>query len=247
MFQTPSAWDEVRLWVCVFLTSFSVESGALSSKDKPATAESTLVSGTDMVDGWDGEDGGGKLGVEEEEGASRWPERGKSWMSCLDTLFTPLLALLLSAFISSTCITAWSDLPFLGISMARLWFPFQSRSLAHPRHRRITRATDIRGDVWLRRQPIYVLHPAFGSTRLYFGSTRNWWLGKIGIYTGAEIAELTPDMSAIIQYFVSHGGNGVDRLMSCRHRSAHAECLDSPEHATTGWVGLSLFCCYFQS
>lgn len=47
MFQIPSVLEEVRLWV--FL------SGAFSSLgdiDKPATAESTLVSSADMV--WDG-------------------------------------------------------------------------------------------------------------------------------------------------------------------------------------------------
>lgn len=51
IFQTPAAAvEDVRLWPFLSLrTSFSVGSGALSSIDKPAMAESTLVSGADMV------------------------------------------------------------------------------------------------------------------------------------------------------------------------------------------------------
>lgn len=51
MFQMPSDCEEALLG---FLTSFSEESGAFSSRDTPAMAESTLVSGADMVK--DGED-----------------------------------------------------------------------------------------------------------------------------------------------------------------------------------------------
>lgn len=66
MFQTPSAAvEETRLWPFLSLgTSFSVGSGALSSIDKPAMAESTLVSGTDMMDRWMDDEG-------------RWKGRGE--------------------------------------------------------------------------------------------------------------------------------------------------------------------------
>lgn len=50
MFQMPSDWEVVRLcFFASFLTSFSVVAGALSSKDKPATAESTRVRSADMM------------------------------------------------------------------------------------------------------------------------------------------------------------------------------------------------------
>lgn len=83
MLKTPSCVDEVRLWDFLSLgTSFSVGAGAFSScMDKPAMAESTLVRGTDMMDGFgglrklDGRREGNEKGGEGEGESRRGGER----------------------------------------------------------------------------------------------------------------------------------------------------------------------------
>lgn len=69
MDQTPSAVEEFRLAFLSCLRSFSI--GFSSDMDKPATAESTLVKGTDMLSGSD------KLAEMDEDGREEIPKNAK--------------------------------------------------------------------------------------------------------------------------------------------------------------------------